>query len=462
MSGEKEHLEADTSERYNNAINYLYSLTKRGIKLGLENPRRLLKLLGNPETHFRSIHIAGTNGKGSTSFIVASILKQKGFKTGLFTSPHMVRFTERITINLKEITEEEVVALTEEIRTLISRTTDLTPTYFEVVTAIAFEHFRRRGVQWAVVETGMGGRFDATNILQPEVSIITRVGIDHTEFLGNTIPEIAYEKAGIIKESVPVVVGSQPSEALAVIRTVTREKEAPLYVFGEDFYSEIKYMDIDGTIFNFYSHSLKTPIKDLHIPLVGAHQTMNASVAIQATVLALKKEYPSSSEDEIIEGIHDTLRRSSLKGRAELCRYGEHWILFDGAHNPDASRALADTLSQIYRPKYRRLILIIGVMSDKDIKGIVSPLIEVSDITVFTSPSYERATEPDRLLEVALSLSDKKDYLITYTVKEALDRAMQTACSDDLIVVTGSFYTVGEAKEALGESPLLSDLREKR
>jgi|Deesub1362B_J571_1020462.scaffolds.fasta_scaffold00082_93 dihydrofolate synthase/folylpolyglutamate synthase len=461
MSREKEHPEA-VSERYATAIDYLYNLTKIGIKLGLENPRRLLRLLGNPETHFRSIHIAGTNGKGSTSFFIASILKQKDFKTGLFTSPHMVRFTERITIDLEEITEEEVVDLTEEIRRLLSESPDFTPTYFEVVTAIAFECFRRRGVQWAVVETGMGGRFDATNVLQPEISVITRVGIDHAEFLGNTIPEIAYEKAGIIKEAVPVVVGSQPPEAVAVIRAVAKEKEAPFYLFGEDFYSEIKHTDINGTIFDFYSHTLKTPLKELYIPLVGAHQTMNAAVAIQATVLALKKRYPEYSEENILQGFHEALKGSSLKGRTELCQYEGRWVLLDGAHNPEASEALADTLSQLYRPKYRRLILIIGVMSDKDIKGIVSPLVEISDIVVFTRPSYERSTEPDRLCDVALSVSDKKDYLITATVKEALDRAVQMASSDDLIVVTGSFYTVGEAKEALGERPLLSELREKR
>ncbi|HBR21084.1 MAG TPA: bifunctional folylpolyglutamate synthase/dihydrofolate synthase, partial [Nitrospiraceae bacterium] len=193
---------------YAAAINYLYGLQKHGIKLGLDNTAKLLFLSGNPQNYFSSVHIAGTNGKGSTSAIIASILQTAGVRTGLFTSPHLVSFTERIRVNNEEIREDEVIELTEEIRSTIEGS-ELNPTFFEFVTVMGFLYFKRKNIDWAAVETGMGGRLDATNVLTPEVSVITNISYDHKDFLGNTISEIAEEKAGIIKKGVPVITSEQ-------------------------------------------------------------------------------------------------------------------------------------------------------------------------------------------------------------------------------------------------------------
>ena len=221
---------------YAAAIDYLYGLQKHGIKLGLDNTVKLLSLFNNPQEKFYSIHIAGTNGKGSTSAMIASIFQTAGFKTGLFTSPHLVSFTERIRVNNEEITESDVVSLAEEIRFKIQDSRfKLNPTFFEFVTVMGLLYFKRKNIDWAVVETGMGGRLDATNVLLPEASVITSINYDHSEFLGNTISAIAEEKAGIIKDGVPVITSAQEPSVMDAIKKKTEEKNAGLFIYGRDF-----------------------------------------------------------------------------------------------------------------------------------------------------------------------------------------------------------------------------------
>ncbi|MBA3061021.1 MAG: bifunctional folylpolyglutamate synthase/dihydrofolate synthase, partial [Nitrospirae bacterium] len=260
---------------YTAAVNYLYGLQKHGIKLGLDNTAKLLFLSGNPQKHFSSIHIAGTNGKGSTSAMIASILQAAGFRTGLFTSPHLVSFTERIRVNNEEIREDEVVELTEEIRSTIEGS-ELNPTFFEFVTAMGFLYFKRKNIDWAVVETGMGGRLDATNVLLPEASVITSINYDHSEFLGNTLSAIAEEKAGIIKDGVPVITSAQEPSVMDVIKKKTEEKNASLFIYGRDFSAAIKTEDTSGSVFNYSGDS---NFEDLVISLPGRHQVLNAALA---------------------------------------------------------------------------------------------------------------------------------------------------------------------------------------
>src|SRR5512139_543220 len=238
---------------YPEALAYLYGLQKHGIKLGLKNVRTLVTLLGDPQAAFRSVHVAGTNGKGSVAAMTASILRARGFRVGLFTSPHLVSFTERIRIDDEQISESHVVALTGEIRELISShpAEMSTPTFFEFVTAIAFEYFRRNRIDWAVVEVGMGGRLDSTNIITPEASVISRISYDHQAFLGDTLGEIAAEKAGIIKAGVPVISASQEREARDVIAAVSDERSAPLSVFGRDFEGRLRSSGIRGITFDY-------------------------------------------------------------------------------------------------------------------------------------------------------------------------------------------------------------------
>lgn len=430
---------------YPGAIDYLYALQKHGIKLGLENTIRLLSLLGNPQDSFKSIHIAGTNGKGSTSAMIASILRAAGFRVGLFTSPHLVSFTERIRVDNAEIEEREVVELTEEIREVIQGSgKSFLPTFFEFVTAMGFLYFKRHGVEWAVVETGMGGRLDATNVVTPAVSVITNISLDHKEFLGGTLREIAREKAGIIKKGIPVVSSSQEPMAGEVIREKAAEKGADLLVFGKDFFSYPKKIDMQGIVFDYEG---KERLSDLYVPLSGVHQAENASVAVRTIELVMEREPVSYGS------VKEGLAHARWQGRLELikkegCCYD---FLIDGAHNPSASKALAESLKRYFIPSYEKIILILGVMSDKDIEGIMEPLLPLASELIFTAPEYERAAPPERLAESARRAGFPSK--VTRSVKEALELALDMTPGDSrsaLIVITGSFYTIGEAKALLG------------
>ncbi len=459
---------------YDETILYLYNLQKFGIKLGLENIRNISEIFNNPQGSYQSIHIAGTNGKGSTAIILQSILTEDGLKTGLFTSPHLVRFTERIKINRTEISQEDVIYLTSEIRNAILELKGLNPTFFEIVTAIAFLYFRKNNVDWAIFETGMGGRLDATNILLPEISIITSIGEDHKEFLGSSITDIATEKAGIIKPNTPVITTAKNKDALKVITEAAEKNSSPLYVYGRDFEAFSIKSNIDGTTFNYRGEK---EFYNISIPLTGTHQAVNAASAIMAwehiKSRNLEVEKLRSFTDSNV--LRNALRKMRWPGRCELVDFRGIPVLLDGAHNPEAIFLLANTLSEIYINQnkksfnslvFTRIILIFGAMSDKDIKEMLKKIIPISDEVVFTAPFYGRAENPENLKRTLASyITDHKrnmKIIIRDNVKDALSYACNSYHSGDLIVVTGSFYIVGEAKEAMGEKTLLKDLREYR
>jgi dihydrofolate synthase/folylpolyglutamate synthase len=473
---------------YSETIHYLYNLQKHGIKFGLNNISRLMSALENPHRAFTSIHVSGTNGKGSTSAIIAAILKASGLKVGLFTSPHLLSFTERIRVDNEEITEYEVVNLAEEIREKISNLqssiSGFSPTFFEVVTAMAFLYFRRKKIDIAVIEVGMGGRLDATNIIIPETTVITSIGHDHREFLGNTLREIAYEKAGIIKDSIPVVVSSQSPDALEVIEAKAEEKNARVYLYGRDFSSMLKRDNTSGIYFD-YSGDDSFIIHDLYLPLVGEYQMQNASAAIKAIELFYEKLTsllsPSPAPSIIAHHfIREGLKNVKWPGRLEIVKT-EPIILIDGAHNADAALALSYALKKNFLDRFKRIILVLGIMGDKDIEGIMKPLLPLATEIILTSPDYERAASPAKLVAIAVSLGFS-DVHIALTVKNALELAINICQQSNpptlplnkgdinnsapfthyssLILVTGSFYTIGEAKEFIGHKGVLTRLRE--
>lgn len=446
---------------YTSAVSYLYELQKHSIKLGLDRTEKLLAALGEPQRRFLSVHVAGTNGKGSTAAMIASILMSNGFRVGLFTSPHLVSFTERIRINNVRISEAGVVQLTEEIKEFVADIAAQSgePTFFEFVTAMAFLYFARSNVDWAIVEVGMGGRLDATNLILPAVSVITGISYDHREFLGNSLADIASEKAGIIKTDVPVVCSAQELVVEQILRKKASLSSSALFVYGKDFGGTLKSADLMGTRFDFGNGSHY--FSDLYTPLAGEHQVINACLAVKAFLCVQQCRTPDA-EPRTLNAIREGLAAARWPGRLELV-HGRPIILLDGAHNPQAAGALSEFIRK-HLADYR-IILIAGIMSDKDITGILSPLLPLASDIIFTAPNYGRSAPPGLLSGHAESLGFKSK--VASTISAAMSLATEIAFSPQsipqapaLILITGSFFTVGEAKELLGEKAVLGDLRE--
>lgn len=413
-------------------IEFLYSLEKHGIKPGLERIRALLDTLGNPQNSFRSMHVAGTNGKGSVCAMAASVLNEAGYKTGLYTSPHLLRFNERITVSGRQITHRELVEAASVTRAASRKAGLGDMTFFEFTTAMAFVHFREKKAEFAVIETGMGGRLDATNLAIPMVSIITNIDLDHTAWLGRTIKEIAFEKAGIIKPGAPVVTGVEQKQALSVIRAKAKEAASPVYLMGRDFHASrgekglIAYSGISGGL------------EGLKIGLPGAHQAKNAAVAL-AALEVLRAGGLDISERAVRAG----MRKTRWPGRFEILSK-KPLVILDGAHNPAGARALEEALEGV---KKKRLILVIGMMADKEMGGILKELVPSSSLVIATAPQGERAARPDEVMELAAKY--KKPVFAAPTVKDACKRALFEAAPGDCVCVSGSLFTVGEARDFL-------------
>ncbi len=428
---------------YQDTIEYLFGLQKHGIKLGLANSFALMELLGGPHKKYRSVHIAGTNGKGSTASFLSSILQAAGFRVGLYTSPHLVHFTERIRINNVRIAEERVVDLAQRVREacgLIGAEggrKQFSPTFFEVTTAMAFAYFAEEDIDIAVVEVGMGGRLDSTNVITPLVSIITNIDLEHTEFLGDTREQIASEKAGIIKERVPVVTGVTQPGVIEVLESEAAAKRAPLYRISKDFRAE---NIIAGPRQVFDYQGIKGALPSLRIHMLGRHQIDNASLAL-AAVECMRNAGLAIEESAFRRGLGQTL----WEGRME--RLSERPDIYvDGAHNPASARVIARSMAEMKRA-YRKLVLIIGILADKDYGGIIDELVPLADHVVVTRPQYSRAMDVSTLASEIKARHGSVD--TTGSVEEAIRAAEKAASGDDLILITGSLYVVGDAKAAL-------------
>ncbi len=422
---------------YQKSIDYLYGLQKYGIKFGLNSTERLLARVGNPHKKLRFIHIAGTNGKGSTAAILSSILRKHGLKTGLYTSPHLVRFTERFRIDDKEVSAQRILSVFDKIRETLDG--DQPPTFFEMVTAMAFLYFAEEETDWVIAETGMGGRLDATNVITPEISIITNVAFDHQEFLGRTLAAIAREKAGIIKQGVPVVTGALQPVVQGVLKTVCMNLGAPLHRFKSDFNVR---RNPNGS---FQYHGIRNRWPALRINLKGPHQLSNAALAL-ATLDVLEEKQVVSLKPEIVS---DALQEVSWPARLEILDR-KPMILLDGAHNPQGAEALRDALRESFT--YDKLHLVLGIMADKDIRGILRRLLPMAETAIFTKPRYVRAANPEELKKMARPFIQK--YYVIPDPVTAIQEARQLARPDDLICIAGSLYFAGEVKEIFGEPAL--------
>ncbi len=429
----------DSFINYEKIADYPY---KESLKL--ERIENFLDIIGNPQDDLRCIHIAGTKGKGSTCAFISYILKEAGYKTGLYTSPHLSDFRERVRV-LSPALSKPAVAYQESFEGMIPRedltrlTEVLKPgierynknlkggalSFFEAYTALAFLYFKEQRIDFAVLETGLGGRLDATNVVSPLVCAITPVSYEHTQQLGNTLREIATEKAGIIKGSYPVISAPQEEEAREVIINRCRECAARLYVVGSDIRYEKRssYFDIKGAFGEY---------KDLQIKLIGAHQVINAVLAVGVIeALSLHGIFVG------IGAIKNGLRKTVWPGRLEAVSK-DPLVVLDGAQNVSSAVALKEAVGSSF--KYRRLILVFGISKDKDIKGVCGQLYDLADEVVLTRSTNPRATLP---ADLAGYFNGKKLHL-TSDIKEAKAKAYALAQRDDLILVCGSLFLVGE------------------
>ena len=427
---------------YSSAVAYLYRLQKHGIKLGLTTITALMGRLGMPQTRYRTLHIAGTNGKGSTAAMAAAVLQAAGYRVGLYTSPHLVEFRERIRVNGELIAESQVAQLTEQLHVLCQP--DLSPTFFEYTTAMAFQHFADSEVDIAVLEVGLGGRFDATNVVTPMACAVTTISLDHQEYLGTTRSSIAFEKAGIIKPGVPVVLGRLDDDARRAIEQVAGERQAPVFRLNRDFHTE------GDTPRQFSYRGLGMQYDGLTCALEGRHQLDNAACALALLGAAAPQGIAVTAE-----AVRTGLRVVNWAGRLEVVDH-RPTILLDGAHNPAAATALADYLMHAAQSsRAHPVVLVLGMMRDKDHRGFVEPLRSLVDEVVLTQADLPRAATAQELL-ASLGGLLPHPYVMP-SLNEAMALARRLATPDGLVCVTGSLMLVGECKawfRGCGLSPL--------
>ena len=418
-------------DTYQQSLDYLYGLEKFGMIFNLTQVERILNAIGDPHKEIQTIHIGGTNGKGSTAAMMGSILQKEGYRVGLYTSPHLIRFTERIKVNGKEIEEEEVAALAGWMRKEIEASGILPPfTFFDFTTAMALHYFKQKLVDLAILEVGLGGRLDSTNVVDPLIAIITNIAKDHEEYLGKSILKIAQEKAGIIKKGRPLITAATQPLVLRLFSKVCQGKESPYFRVGKEF----RYVRAEDGDFDY--EGLNRKLWGIHLNLKGFHQVINATTALGAMEVLEDLGYRVSTHAMI-----DGLKEVDWPGRLEMVSSSPRVIL-DGAHNPAGALVLKESLEKEFQ--YQNLILLIGIMKDKDIPSMLHLLAPLAHHIIFTKPHTDRAAAPS-LLKKALGQNGKKAE-IAENLGEAIERGLSLTQEEDLLCITGSLYTVGEAR----------------
>ncbi len=414
---------------YKTCINYLFDLERAGIKYDLKNIRSLLKFSDNPQNDFKSIHIAGTNGKGSVSSVINSVLVEAGYKTGLYTSPHIKDFRERVLVNGKFISKNFILDFTDRIYKEIER---IKPSFFEVTTAMAFEYFRFMKVDYAVIETGLGGRLDSTNILKPVLTIITSLSIDHTGFLGNSIRSITREKGGIIKKNIPLITGNIPELSKGILSKIARSNNSKIIFSG----NKNKIRIIKRTESGFY-FDMNNKFKKLFFPVIGDYQISNIITSLSAIDEISKLENITFGIDTFRNAFKNLRVNSNLYGRFDLISKNPK-VVIDISHNLQSIKNIRGNLKYF---KYEKLIIIFAMMSDKNYKECLVELSKLSLRVILTKPRYYRSADPQTLYKAA---KEKSGFIAIDNLKDAYMHAKEEAGSGDLILVTGSFFLVSD------------------
>ena len=418
-------------------IKYLEELRVLGSNYGLERTERLLELLGNPHKKLKLIHIAGTNGKGSTSSILGKVLIEHGYKVGFFNSPHLEEIEETIRVNDENIPEEDLVYLLEEIKPYVNKVVEegyKHPTEFEVLTCIMFLYLYRQKVDFGVIEVGLGGRLDSTNVIKPILSIITSISLDHTNILGNTIQEITNEKAGIIKDAIPVITCNQKDEALYIIKnkallTIVDSND---FVFLEIVNDDIPYQRVSV---NFNNNKYT-----LDLALLGKHQIINLSLAIKALEELEKLNYIKVNINKLYKGVKNV----KWKGRLEVLKK-DPFIVIDGAHNIAGIEFLKSNIEEYF--KYKNLYLILGILADKNVEEMVKIIAPVATEVYTVTANSIRAASANELKEVVLEYNNNCIAFDDYD--KAIKLSLSKANKDDLIVAAGSLYMIGEIRKQI-------------
>jgi len=444
------------TQEYQEALDFIFTyvdyekqarFTYDAATLNLDRVYRLLALLGNPQNHFKSIHIAGTKGKGSTAAMTEAILRAAGLRTGLYTSPHLHTFRERIRVGGELLSQQALIDLVNRCQPAIEAVEVITT--FEIITVLCFMFFALEKIEWAVIETGLGGRLDATNVITPEITAITTLSLDHTYLLGDTIAQLASEKAGIVKPGVPIVCAPQPPEAFTVIEQVCREREAPLIKVGRDWMWQRTAAGQDGQTFDVSEVIDGEPTTSAHtglrIPLLGRFQLLNATMAV-SLIETLKRNGLQIDSAAIRQGLAST----RWPGRLELLLKSP-MVLVDCAHNPDSVTKLATAVRDWY--PHRKLSLIYGASEDKDVGGMLDALAPIAHHIICATSRHPRAADARSLARQVVSrLAPGQTLGVSSSVGEALQHAIRGASAKDLVLATGSIFLVGEVREALSHA----------
>lgn len=423
---------------YKEALDYIHNTNKFGVVLGLENITKLLDLMGNPQKDLKFIHVAGTNGKGSTASYITNVLRRADYEVGFFTSPFLEVFNERIRINDQNIPDDDLAEVTEVTKDAVDKMLEQGfshPTEFEIVTAIAIEYYKRKQVDYVVLEVGMGGRYDSTNVIEKSViSVLVPIAMDHIDILGDTLEKIAYEKAGIIKENGLVVSYPQDPEAKKVVEQVAKEQNAELITVPTENLN-ITEMNELGSKFDFKYKNHE--FKDLQIRLIGKHQAYNASTALTVLLTLKDKGEINLTEEQIKVGLEET----RWIGRLELLKTNPRFII-DGAHNMQGIEALKKTIDEVF--EYDRLILGLGILADKDVENMIAEMAPVGDEIIVTTPNIFRAMEAE---ELGRRISKyNKNYTVEPNIERAIDLALEKAGENDIILFSGSLYLIGDVR----------------
>ena len=440
---------------YKNFLEYIYKRHSPNVKLGLERMYDVLSRLGNPEKKLNGIHIAGTNGKGSTAAISEILFLSQGFNTGLNTSPHLVDYTERFRINGVNITSEEVMQL---YKAYCSHFDDTEASFFEITTALAFQHFVDKKVDTAIFEVGLGGRLDGTNPFNSTVSIITSISFDHLKTLGNTIEKIAFEKAGIIKSGVPIVIGALPEKALNVILKQAVSLNAPYFLFDKDFFVENIRVSAEGTSFDYSFPKYDIKLKNLKLNLLGNHQAHNAALALTGFFIYLDLtstltknvnnksflEYPDRDNRFVEVGGKDTIKKALLKinwqGRLQILSQ-KPLVVIDGAHNEEGVSTLIKNIKEIF-PHFKYHFLV-AILRDKKLDKMIREICSIAKTIYISKNHSDRAADIQDQVDVAIACGTK--YFADDDLIESLKKCLSTVKNDDeMIVITGSLYTIAE------------------